>query len=144
MSDTPVDPTRQPNGRFAQGNPGKRKGTRNRTTLAMEKLLDSDAKALTRKAIEMAKAGDQVALRMVLERLLPPRKDRPIRFALPSIRSAADHPAALAAVAEGVAAGHITPSEGQAFAMILEQHRKAVETAELEARIVALEGKPEA
>jgi Family of unknown function (DUF5681) len=40
------------------GNPaGKPKGARNRTTLAVEALLQGEATAITRKAIERAKAG---------------------------------------------------------------------------------------
>jgi hypothetical protein len=46
------------------GNPaGKPRGSRNRTTLAVEALLDGEAETLTRKAIELAKAGDLAALR---------------------------------------------------------------------------------
>jgi Family of unknown function (DUF5681) len=41
------------------GNPaGKLKGTRNKTTMAVEALLDGEAETLTRKAIELAKAGE--------------------------------------------------------------------------------------
>jgi hypothetical protein len=42
---------------------GKRKGTRNKVTLAVEALLDGEAETLTRKAIELATAGDLTALR---------------------------------------------------------------------------------
>jgi hypothetical protein len=60
------------------GNPsGKPKGARNKTTVAMEKLLDDDAATITSKAIELAKNGDLTALRLCLERIIPPRKDRP-------------------------------------------------------------------
>ena len=53
-----------------QGNPaGKPKGVRNRATLAAEALLDGEAEALTRKAVEMALAGDVMALKLCLERL---------------------------------------------------------------------------
>ena len=63
------------------GNPaGKSKGTRNKTTLAVEALLDGEAETLTRKAIELAKAGDLAALRVCLDRIAPPRKDRPVLF----------------------------------------------------------------
>jgi Family of unknown function (DUF5681) len=49
------------------GNPsGKPRGTRNKTTLAIEVLLDGEAQAITRKAIEMAKAGDGTAMRLVM------------------------------------------------------------------------------
>jgi len=73
------------------GNPaGKPKGARHRATLAAETLLDGEAEALTRKAIELALAGDPIALRLCLDRILPPRRERPLRFVLPKLRSAAD------------------------------------------------------
>jgi hypothetical protein len=73
------------------GNPsGRPRGARNKATLAVEALLDGEAEVLTRRAIERAKEGDSVALRLCLERILPPRKDRPVSFALPKIESAAD------------------------------------------------------
>ena len=51
------------------GNPsGKPAGARNKTTLAVEALLDGEAEDLTRKAIELAKAGDMTALRLCLDR----------------------------------------------------------------------------
>ena len=58
------------------GNPaGKAKGTRHRITRAIDELLDGEADSITRKAIELAKAGETVALRLCLDRLCPPRKD---------------------------------------------------------------------
>ena len=128
---------------FAPGNPGRPKGARHRATIAAEALLDGEADALTRKAIDMAKAGDTVALRLCLERLVPPRKDRPLVFDLPPVTGAQDHPAALAAVLNAVAAGELTPTEATAFAAVMEQHRRAIETAEIVARLEALEGKSE-
>ncbi len=68
---------------FAPGNPGKPKGTRNRSTLAAEALLEGEAAALTRKAVDIAKGGDVAALGLCIERLVPPREDRPVRFSLP-------------------------------------------------------------
>jgi len=59
------------------GNPGGRpKGALNEATLATQALLDGEAEVLTRKVVELAKEGNQVALRLCLERLLPPRKDK--------------------------------------------------------------------
>ena len=73
---------------FQPGNPGRPWGSRGKATVAAEKLLDGEAKALTRKAIELAKEGDTTALRLCLERIVPPRKDRPVSFAIPSIANA--------------------------------------------------------
>src|SRR5918995_1260576 len=85
---------------FAAGNPGRKPGTRNKTTLAMEALLDGEAELITRRAIELAKEGDTTALRLCFERLLPVRRDRPVSFPLPTLTSAKDAAAALAALLE--------------------------------------------
>src|SRR5258708_2667037 len=86
------------------GNPaGKPKGARHRATVAAEALFDGEAEALTRKAIELAKVGDKVALRLCLERILSPRKGRPVVFDLPVIDSPADVVAALGALINAVA-----------------------------------------
>jgi hypothetical protein len=81
-------------GRFSKGrsgNPrGKPKGARHRTTLAAEALLDGEAEALTRNAVELASAGDIAALRLCLDRILPLRRERPVRFKLPRLLSATD------------------------------------------------------
>src|SRR4051794_7623072 len=95
--------------RFKPGNPGRPRGARNKATMAMEALLDGEAEAISRKAIEMAKEGDGIALRLVMERLLAPRKERAIRFSLPRLTTAAAAAAAAAAIVDGVAAGELTP-----------------------------------
>ena len=102
------------------GNPnGRPKGARNRATLAAEALLDGEADALTRKAIELAMAGDTMALRLCLERVLPPRKDRPIALSIPPIESADDAAQAASAVLAAVAAGQITLSEGSGMVELI-------------------------
>jgi hypothetical protein len=56
------------------GNPaGRPRGVRNKTTLAVEALLGDEAQTITRRAIELAKAGDRTALRLCLDRIEPPR-----------------------------------------------------------------------
>ena len=77
-------------GRFRPGNPGRPKGTRHKTTLAIETLLEGEAEILTRKAIEMAKGGDITALRLCPDRIAPARKDRTIAFELPPVSTVAD------------------------------------------------------
>ena len=89
----------------------------------------------------MALAGDITALRLCLDRILPARKDRPVSVDLPPIETAADHAPALAAVADAVASGELAPAEGKAVAEVLELHRRAIETCELERRISDLEAR---
>ena len=107
--------------------------------MAAQALLDGEAEALTRKCIELAQAGDLTALRLCLERIVPPRKDSPVKVMLPAIESVADLPSVTAALLGAVGKGQLTPSEAQAVAGLVEAHRKALETEELERRIAALE-----
>ena len=58
---------------FESGQSGNPKGARNKATLAAEALLDGKAEAITRKAIDLAKAGDLTAIRLCLERIIPAR-----------------------------------------------------------------------
>lgn len=134
-----TNPGRDAKGRFAPGNPGRPPGTKLRATRAAEALLEGQTEALTQKAVQMALDGDTTALRLCLERLIPPAKSRPVRLTLPELRSASDISSALAKVVESVAAGEITLDEGSAVAGLLEVQRKAVETEELERRLTALE-----
>jgi hypothetical protein len=122
------------------GNPGGRpKGARNHTTRAIEALLDGGAETLTRKAIELAQGGDTVALRMCLDRLIPPRKDRPISFDLPPIETTDDLSKATGAIVAAVAAGELTPAEAAEISKTLDVHVRAIEATDLHRRLAALE-----
>jgi hypothetical protein len=116
------------------GNPaGRPKGSRNKTTMAVEALLDGEADALTRKAVEKALEGDMAALRLCLERLLPPRRDRPVAFDLPRIESAAD------ALGASSTVGTLSPSEAAEIMNLISTHVRAIEVTDIEARLAALE-----
>ena len=122
------------------GNPaGKKTGTRHRTTLAVERLLDGEGEELTRKAIELAKDGDLTALKLCLERICPPRKSRPISLDLPDVKTSEGVSLAQTSVVQAVGEGEITPEEGQVLSNILESRRKSIETVEHEQRLVELE-----
>ena len=121
------------------GGPGRPAGSRNKATLVLDQIADDAGKAILEKMVEAAKSGDMRAAELVLQRIWPARKSRPIALTLPAIQSASDVVAAVGAVADAVGAGDITPDEGQAVASILEAKRKAIETVDLEARLSALE-----
>ena len=123
------------------GNPaGRPKGARHRTTVAIEALLDGEGEAITRKAIEAAKAGDMVAIRLVLDRICPPRKTRPIHIELPPIHDAGGVAEAQQEVLRAACAGELLLDEAQALSGLLESRRQSLETQELEARLSELEG----
>lgn len=130
---------RNADGTFAHGNSGKRKGTLNKVTRASLELLNGEAEALTRKAVELALDGDTTALRLCLERIAPPRKDAPVQFHLPQMASANDAAKAASALLTAVSEGEITPIEATHVMGLIETYRKTLETSELEARIAALE-----
>ena len=70
-------------------------------------------------------------MRLVLERMLPPRKDRPVTFALPKLETAADAVKAAAALAEAVATGDLTPNEAGKLAKLVEGFTKAFSSTKL-------------
>ena len=120
------------------GNPaGRRLGSRNRATIAAQKMLAGEAEALTRKAVEAALAGDPTAMRLCLERILP--RDRAVKFALPRIKSAADIARAMEAVTAALADGLITPAEGQAIARVVTTFVQTIEASEFDRRLQLLE-----
>ena len=107
--------------------------------MAAQALLDGEAEALTRKAIELAKGGDLAALRLCMDRLLPPRKDRPVSLDLPRIDGARDVPIAISALLAAVAAGELAPSDAGEVTKLLDAYARAVEINELAERVDNLE-----
>ena len=121
------------------GNPnGKPKGARNKTTLAVLELLEGEAQAITRKIIDKAKKGDITALRICMDRLAPPPKDRPVDIDLPPMVVAADAVKASAAILAAVGEGQLTPSEAAYLSRMIEGFTKSIEVYELERRLSKL------
>ena len=108
--------------------PGRRAGSRNKKTLAAAILLEGEAEALTRRAVELALAGDPTAMRLCIERILPPCRERPVKFTLPPIENAADVSVAMNAVTSALARGIITPGEAERIANVVETFARAIDT----------------
>lgn len=141
MARKPINNGRKTDGKFAPGNAlgGRTPGSRNRTTLAVEALLEGEAETLTRKVLDQALNGDGPSLRFCLDRIAPARRDASITFALPPIKTASDTVTASASLLDAVAAGEVTPDEAGRVMALLTAHKSLVETGDLEARILALE-----
>jgi hypothetical protein len=101
--------------------------------------VDGEAEALTRKAIDMALAGDTVALKLCLERIYPARKDRPVTFALPPINTARDAADVMSSVMNAVATGQLTPADASELSKVVACVVKAFEAAEFADRLVPYE-----
>ena len=134
---------RNPQGQFVKGqsgNPaGKPTGCRNQATRIAEALLDGGVEAVTRKVMEFALDGDPTAMRLCFDRIIAPRRTRPVHLDLPPIADAADIANAMAAITAAVAAGAITPAEGAEVGTIVETHLRALEASDFERRLKALE-----
>jgi Family of unknown function (DUF5681) len=126
---------------FAKGKSGypegRRPGSRNTATLAAAALLGGEAEALSRKAVEMALAGDPLALRLCLERLVPRCRERPVNFRLPPIvavdrigdnggPSPRELSLALNAITAALAGGEITPGEAATVAETIDKMVHAI------------------
>jgi len=121
------------------GNPGgRRRGCRNRATLAATALLEGEAEALTRKAVEMALDGDPTAMRLCMERVLAPCRERTVEFNLPPIEGTRNEATSgpsprevawtMDAVTAALAQGEITPGEAEKIAGVVDTFVRAIET----------------
>lgn len=128
---------------FARGNSGRPRGSRHKTTVAIEALLEGQHAALTQKVIAKALEGDVTALKLCLDRLAPVRRDVPVRVALPEVDGASDLLAASSAVVAALSEGQITPTEAGGVMAILSAHQRFVETLDLEVRLKRLEERME-
>ena len=133
----------QETGRFQpgqSGNPaGKKPGTLNKATMACQTLLDGEAEALTRKAVELALDGNSQALKLCLERLIPPRKERPVDVVLPEFSGVESLPVLTATLLAAVSSGELTVGEASGLSTLVANYGKILEFADLERRIAILE-----
>ena len=87
-------------------------------------LLDNEAERLARTAIEMALAGDPVAVRFCLGRLIGARRGQPMILDAPEdfppVAAPADFTAAVTAVTAALAEGRITPAEALSLSQMLD------------------------
>ncbi len=148
LSGTPAptsSPERSLNGRFAPGHrgvsPGRPIGTRGRSNVAMESLLDGEAEALTGRMIALALSGDVKALKFCLERLLPRMTSLPVNIDLPEVKTLADVQSALTTLIDATFKGEIETIQAKHIATLLDMKRRSFETVDLEERLTLIEKK---
>jgi hypothetical protein len=126
------------------GNPsGRPRGSRNRATILFQNVLEDDAEAIARKAVDMAKAGDIAAIRICMDRLAPARRNDSIAFELPPLDRATDTVAAAATIVAAVGAGDLAPSEAADLAKVIDIYLRALATGSFEERLAKLESAAE-
>jgi len=121
------------------GNPkGRKQGSRNKASLLLAELIDGQGEKIVQSMIRAALDGDTSAGRCLIDRLVAPRKDRPVCFELPPLVTASDRPKAMAAITAAVASGDLTASEASDLAGLVDRFVRVVETADLAAQIQEL------
>lgn len=123
----------------ASGNPtGRPKGIKDRR-VELRALLEPHADKLVKKVVDLALAGDVQALRICIDRIIPPVRERAVSVALPDTADAAGCADAQAKIIAAVAAGELLPGEGEALAGLIEHRRRALETNDIIKRLEAME-----
>lgn len=93
-----------------------------------ESLLADHAEAVVMKAVSMALDGDPAALKLVIERILPPLKDRPISIEMKRIRKASDAAAAKRAILEAAARGEIDAETATSLQSLIDSTALSIES----------------
>ena len=122
---------------FARGNPGRKPGSKNRSTLLAAAMLEDHTPALLTTAIALALGGNALLLKFFVDRLLP--RERLITIDLPKMEFADDGVVALGAIMRAVSIGKITPNEGANLAAIVKSYTDAIDMADVVKRLDALE-----
>jgi hypothetical protein len=124
---------------FVKGNSGRKPGSRNRAAVIASGLLEGDAEALVRKAVELAESGDVGMLKFLLSRILP--RERLIKLELPRLDFADDAVETLGCIIRAVSEAKISPSEGAALATLIRSHSDSIDMADVVKRLDSLEVK---
>lgn len=126
--------------RGQSGNPkGKPRGARNKSTLTAEKLLEGSLDKICQRIEEEALNGNMQAAKMILDRVLPCKKDRVIQIDLPHIKTHDDVLSAIGSIVNAVGNGEISPSEGESLSRTIDLYSKTLEVHELDVRLKAIE-----
>ena len=119
------------------GNPiGRPRGIKDKRT-SIRELLKPHAKDLIDKAVSLALDGDTTALRLCLDRLIPPLKqrDEPVSLKLTGTTLTENGLSVINALSKG----EITPSEANSFLQAIVAQTRITEMDEIEARLTKLE-----
>jgi hypothetical protein len=126
----------EPGNKLGRGRP---RGSRNKSTLMAQHLLDDHAESIVRKCIVMALQGNPKALQLCMDRVLPPRRELPVTFGKVPTRTTSELADASELLTQKVTAGELTPAQGRILAEVFDQRRSVLETHDIDQRVRALE-----
>lgn len=102
-------------------------------------LLDPHREQLVAKAVELALAGDSVALRLCLDRIAPPPKAEAPPVVIPGLAEARSMSDKARVILNATGEGIISPDAAATLLGAIANAGKIIETEELAQRIAALE-----
>jgi hypothetical protein len=110
------------------GNPaGRPPGSLNKKTLAAQAMLAERAEEIVTNLMDRSKNGEPAAMRLVMDRLLPTGRNRPVAIELPVIKTPEDAELALAVITDELAAGKLTIGEASALITLIDRMLRLAE-----------------
>ena len=126
--------------RGQSGNPkGRPQGSRPTVLTDCDEAIRARLPGLIAKLLDEAEAGDRDAAAILLRKVYPDAKSRPVQIDLPAMQTIADVVAGMGRVIEALNTGAIAATEAEAMLAVVEYGRRLVETADLAERVARLE-----
>jgi hypothetical protein len=124
--------------KFGRGRP---RGSRNKSTIAMEDLLSEYSEPLARKAIVMGLQGDKTMLKMLLDPTLKACRALKANIGTIKVETLADLSSASMMIINKTTKGEISLDVAGGLSALLDGRRHVIETEDLEKRLRDLESK---
>jgi hypothetical protein len=105
----------------------------------VEQLAEGQAEQLIQRVVDLAQAGDVSCLRMLLDRLWPPRRGQPVKLDMPPPKTSADVLKVTTSLWRAIGEGRFTPDELSALSLVAERSLQVINQADLLKRIEVLE-----
>ena len=138
----PDNSTRESNGHYTRGNPGgpgRPRSTVSRGAVALDEMGTEVGKKVFRMIVDKALAGDLKAAELLMSRVWPMRRGRPIEIDARRINAVADYVPAASDVASAVLGGEMTPDEGRAVSSLFQMQCTAIDAIDFERRLREVE-----
>ncbi|MGN8159499.1 DUF5681 domain-containing protein [Salinisphaera sp. SWV1] len=127
---------------FKKGQSGNPQGRpKDNRTAELRGMLRPYAPDLVAKVKDMAMEGDATAMRLCLERILPPLRARDEAMTIPTLDSNASLVEQGQAIVAALSAGQLSPADAATLMQTVTAQARLVEVEELEQRVTALEAK---
>jgi hypothetical protein len=132
------DIERDSNGHFAPGNrggPGRPRSAISRSAVALDAMGADVGKKIVQVMVDRALDGDMRAADLLLSRIWPARRGRPVEIDAMPLKALPDYVAAATDVANAVMRGEMTPHEGQALSRVLDTQIRSIDATDVELRL---------